>query len=152
MGFWHLKEKDVISSSGFGSHWPLVLTSRMAANLPKITWNFYVNDGGVILESSADKCQCLRSASCICFHEQNWFRNIGELGVRLVAECFFNASEGCFNRTLEKWEAWDFYEIKILCKEQKSLGKKNPKWWEGIESLIQKHAAFSHKWRKNNPS
>lgn len=37
----------------------------MVANLPKITWNFYANGGSVILESSADKRQCLRSAVCI---------------------------------------------------------------------------------------
>jgi len=37
----------------------------MAVNLPKITWNFYANDGSVILESFADKHQCLRSAICI---------------------------------------------------------------------------------------
>lgn len=37
----------------------------MAANLPKITWNFYANDGSVTSESSADKHQCLRIAICI---------------------------------------------------------------------------------------
>lgn len=57
----------------FGSHWPLVLTSTMAVNLPEITWNFCANDDSVILVNAAGKHQCLKSAICINNKEHNWF-------------------------------------------------------------------------------
>lgn len=40
-------------------------------------------------------------------------------------------------------------QLKFFVKNRKVWTKKTPpKQGEGIESLTQKHAAFSHKWRK----
>lgn len=108
--------------------WPLVLTSRMAANLPEITWNFYANDGNVILERSADKHQCLRNATCIrTFMCKTDFPTAAGILGSLVWDLWY----GFFSRTLTKTRSIRFL-WKIRCKERRSLGakKKSRGHWE----------------------